>query len=106
MKRETNPKSHSRKSRLAKVSSMVGVATFFGCLLLLSVMRTHAQTVTAKAKAFGSAEEAANALIDAAEKFDEAALHEILGSDSWDIIHTDEPARDREIAKEFAALAR
>ncbi|HEY8187562.1 MAG TPA: DUF2950 domain-containing protein [Pyrinomonadaceae bacterium] len=106
MKQETNTTLHSRESRRANVFSMVGLATFLGCLLLLSVMRTHGQTTPAKAKAFGSAEEAANALIDAAEKFDEPALQEILGSDSWDIIHTDEPARDREVAKEFAALAR
>ena len=35
-----------------------------------------------------------------------AALTEILGPDSNDIIHTGEPARDREVAKEFAAKAR
>ena len=45
------------------------------------------------------------ALIEAAEKFDETALVEILGPDSYDIIHTGEPARDREVAKEFASLA-
>jgi hypothetical protein len=60
---------------------------------------------TAKAKSFTSAEEAANALIDAAEKFDETALTEILGPDSYDIIHTGEPARDREVTMAFAALA-
>jgi hypothetical protein len=59
-----------------------------------------------KARSFATAEEAVNALIDAAEKFDETALTEILGPDSYDIIHTGEPARDREVAKEFAARAR
>src|SRR6185369_6893875 len=43
---------------------------------------------TTKAKSFATAEAAANALVDAAEKFDEAALTEILGPDSYDIIHT------------------
>jgi len=62
--------------------------------------------VTTKAKSFATAAEAANALIDAAEKFDEAALVEILGPDSYDIIHTGEPARDREVATKFAAEAR
>jgi hypothetical protein len=47
----------------------------------------------AKAKSFSTAGEAANALIEAAEKFDETALTEILGSDSYDIVHTGEPAR-------------
>ena len=76
-------------------------------LLVAFVSSTAAQTtVTTKAKSFPTAEEAASALIDAAEKYDETALLQILGPDSYDIIHTGEPARDREVAKEFAALAR
>lgn len=55
---------------------------------------------------FTTADEAADALIDAADKFDETALTEILGPGSNDIIHTGEPARDREVAAEFAATAR
>ena len=80
------------------------------CGMLSLTLVTHAvraQTTTAAtAKTFATANEAAEALIDAAEKFDEAALAEILGPDSYDIVHTSEPARDREIAKEFAAQAR
>jgi hypothetical protein len=53
-----------------------------------------------------TAAEAANALIDAAEKYDEMALAEILGPDSYDIIHTGEPARDREVTQKFAEQAR
>lgn len=45
-------------------------------------------------------------LISAAETYDEAALTEILGPDSFDIIHTGEPARDKENAQAFAAEAR
>jgi hypothetical protein len=60
----------------------------------------------AKAKSFSSAQEAADALISAAEKYDETALAEILGPDSYDIIHTGEPARDREVAQKFAEQAR
>jgi hypothetical protein len=63
-------------------------------------------TVATKAKAFPTAEEAANALVDAAEKYDETALLQVLGPDSYDIIHTGEPARDREVAKQFAEQAR
>ena len=79
-----------------------------GVLLLLAFASvTAAQTtVTTKAKSFPTAEEAANALIEAAEKFDEPALLQILGPDSYDIIHTGEPARDREVAQQFAAQAR
>ena len=77
------------------------------CVLITSATVISAQTVVAvKAKSFPTAQEAANALIDAAEKYDETALTEILGPDAYDIVHTGEPARDREVAKEFASLAR
>jgi len=54
---------------------------------------------------FATAQEAANALIDAAAQFDTKALGAILGPSSNDIINTGEPARDREMAIEFAAQA-
>lgn len=76
-------------------------------LLVVLAWSTSAQTMIAtKAKAFPTAEEAANALVDAAEKYDETELLQILGPDSYDIIHTGEPARDREVAKQFAEQAR
>jgi hypothetical protein len=76
-------------------------------LILACAALTFAQTtVTTKAKSFPTAEEAANALVEAAEKYDETALLQILGPDSYDIIHTGEPARDREVAKQFAEQAR
>jgi hypothetical protein len=71
------------------------------------VLTPDAQTKpTAGAKTFATPQDAANALIDAAEKYDETALKEILGPDSYDIVHTGEPARDSEKTKEFAAHAR
>jgi len=88
--------------------TMRTVDVTFGVLLLLVFVSFAAAqtTVTTKAKSFPTAEAAANALIDAAEKFDEAALTEVLGPDSYDIIHTGEPARDREVARQFAEQAR
>jgi len=76
------------------------------CLLLAASFASAQTTVTTKAKSFPTAEEAANALIEAAEKYDEQSLLAILGPDSYDIIHTGEPARDREVAAKFAAEAR
>ena len=77
------------------------------CVLVAGATAVSAQTVVAaKGKPFPTAQDAANALIDAADKYDEAAITEILGPDSYDIVHTGEPARDREVAKEFASLAR
>jgi hypothetical protein len=60
----------------------------------------------AKAKTFASPEQAAEALIQAAEKYDVPALEAILGPDGRDIIATGEPVRDKEMATEFAAQAR
>jgi len=82
-------------------------ATLLLTLVLIGVSRAGAQaTPAARGKAFDTPQDAANALIDAAEKYDEAVLTEVLGPDSYDIIHTGEPARDREKCKEFAAHAR
>jgi len=76
-------------------------------LVLIVVSRGGAQTTpTARGKAFATPQDAANSLIDAAEKYDEGALTEVLGPSSYDIIHTGEPARDSEKCKEFAARAR
>jgi hypothetical protein len=74
------------------------------CLLAAQGAITQT-TVERKGRTFATAEEAANALIEAAAKFDEMSLAEILGPDSYDIIHSGEPARDREIAQQFAAQA-
>ena len=74
------------------------------CLLASAV--SSQTTAEHRGKAFATAQEAANALIDAAEKYDETALTEILGPDSYDIIHSGEPARDREVATKFAEQAR
>ncbi len=78
-------------------------------VLFLSPPVSSAQSKTGsalKGKSFVTAQKAADALVDAAEKYDEPALNEILGPDDWDIIHTGEPARDREMANAFAAQAR
>jgi Protein of unknown function (DUF2950) len=81
--------------------------TFWVLLLLVFAGVAAAQTtVNTKAKNFATPDAAVNALIEAAEKFDEIALVEILGPDSYDIIHTGEPARDREVARKFATEAR
>jgi hypothetical protein len=55
-------------------------------------------------KAFSSPDQAASALIAAASSYDENALKEIFGSQSYDIIHSGEPSLDKQNAMEFAAL--
>ena len=57
-------------------------------------------------KAFATPQQAANALIDAAEKFDQRALEEIFGRAGVDIVLTSEYPQDRQRAADFAAEAR
>jgi hypothetical protein len=82
-----------------------GLITIAVLVVLTTSQIINGQT-PARPKTFPTAEQAATALIDAAEKFDELALAEILGPNSYDIIHTGEPARDREVAQTFAQQAR
>jgi hypothetical protein len=58
------------------------------------------------AESFETPEQAAKALVDAAEKFDTAELIKIFGSDGKDIVLTGEAAQDRQRARAFAAEAR
>jgi hypothetical protein len=58
------------------------------------------------AKTFATAQEAADALVSAAESFDRPALKAILGPDADYLVAPGEPAKDRETALAFAAKAR
>jgi hypothetical protein len=55
---------------------------------------------------FATPEQAAAAMVDAAEKFDVPVLLKIVGHDGEDVVLTGEYAQDRERAQEFAAQAR
>jgi hypothetical protein len=57
------------------------------------------------AKSFSSAQQAADSLIDAADKFDVAALTQIFGPNGDDIVLSGEFAQDRKHATDFAAKA-
>jgi hypothetical protein len=84
-----------------RLFATVVTATLLLTLVQIFVSHAGAQTTqVARAKTFATPQDAANSLIDAAEKYDEAALTEVLGPDSYDIIHTGEPARDREKCKD------
>jgi Protein of unknown function (DUF2950) len=58
------------------------------------------------AKTFDSPQQAADALVAAAEQFDELALKEIFGLEGEDIVFTGEYPQDRRRAADFAAEAR
>jgi len=80
------------------------------CLaLLILVSAASAQTkaaATPKGKAFATPQAAADALVAAAENYDQPTLIAILGPDESAIVDTGEPARDKENAAAFAAQAR
>ncbi len=57
-------------------------------------------------KSFDTPEQAAETLIEAAEKFDEPLLKQIFGPVNTDIVLSGEPPQDRRLAAEFAAQAR
>jgi len=65
-----------------------------------------ATAAQAKGKEFASAKEAADALVQAAASFDQAALKEILGPDSNDIVSSDDPVQDKNRAVAFAEKAK
>jgi hypothetical protein len=60
----------------------------------------------AGAKAFSTPQQAADALVEAADKFDVDALKRIFGPAGQDIVFTGEYAQDRKHAKDFVAQAR
>ena len=60
----------------------------------------------ASAKGFNTPQDAASALVDAADKFDVAALMQIFGPGGEDIVLSGEYAQDRQHAANFVAEAR
>ena len=82
------------------------IAVVVSCLVSLAICGQGSAASATTPKTFSTPQAAADALIDAAERFDVPALEEILGPGGKDIVHSGEPARDREIAKQFAEQAR
>ena len=65
-----------------------------------------ATTSSSGARLFDTPQQAADALVGAAEKFDVSALTEIFGPEGDDVIFSGEFAQDRKHAADFAAQAR
>jgi hypothetical protein len=63
-------------------------------------------TAPADQKQFASPKEAAAALVQAAASFDTAALKEILGPESEDLVASEDPVQDKNRAVAFAAKAK
>lgn len=94
---------------LRSIHIVVAIVLFGGLSIgILSAQQTQSKassTPFIPQKTFSSPEEAVDALIAAADKFDVTALEQIFGSDGKDLILTSEPPRDKEAAKEFVERA-
>jgi hypothetical protein len=107
-------KSASANGNLSKLL-WIGGAVAWACLSASALLAGQQSPATktpatsassaAGAKSFGTPQQAADALVDAAEKFDEAALRQIFGPEGEDIVITGEFAQDRQRAADFAAEA-
>src|SRR5262245_50785860 len=71
-----------------------------------SVAKAAPGPVNVRAELFDSPQQAADELVNAAEKFDVGALEEIFGPDGDDIVLSGEYPQDRQRANDFAAKAR
>ena len=100
---------------LGRVSILCALtwAAFTPASALIAAQQSKARTVrptiaasSAGAKLFDTPQQAADLLINAAEKFDVAALTEIFGPGGDDVIFSGEFAQDRKLATDFASKAR
>jgi hypothetical protein len=103
MNHTTGMKSSRFNRELGKPTYVMAVV--LPCLMALAICAQGGAAANTP-RSFSTPQAAADALIDAAEKFDVPALEEIFGPGGKEIIHTGEPARDQEIAKQFAEQAR
>ncbi len=89
----------------------IGVAALSGALSVISAAEPQsAQKASASApsaqKAFDTPQQAAAALIEAAERYDGPALLEIFGPEGKDLLPAADPVQDRNTVEAFAAKAR
>jgi hypothetical protein len=85
--------------------SLCSLTGALGAAILASSIQAAEPTKPAQ-RTFASAQEAADALVAAAEKFDTAALKELFGPDGVDVVVTEDTVQDKNQAAAFAAEAR
>src|SRR5205085_5281419 len=104
-----NPMTKPMKSKsliLLKLPLITGALLLSATLALSAAEKKKAAPEQGTGKAFDSAQQAADSLIQAAETFDVAALKEILGPGSDDIVASEDQVQDKNRAAEFVAKAR
>ena len=90
------------KSQLIVVALMVSATVALGA----AAEKKEAASQQSAQKAFDTAQQAGDSLIQAAETFDVAALKEILGPGSDDLVASEDQVQDKNRAAEFVAKAK
>ena len=91
------------------IPSLLTSCVFALCLALappITAQQKSAAPANDAQETFATAQEAADALIKAAGDFDVTALRKILGADGEDLVASEDPVRDKNIAVQFAARAK
>lgn len=94
------------------LAKLFRVTELLACTFLVFIMAAQARTPSAEtskpasARSFDTPEQAANAVIEAADKFDVLELVKIFGPGGDQIVLTGEYPQDRKRAADFAAKAR
>ena len=108
--RSMDMNSTSAKASLLKLLWIAGTLALLSAPGQLTAQQPAVKTATASvavgAKSFDTPQQAADALVAAAEQFDELALREIFGPGGEDIVFSGEYPQDRKRAADFAAEAR
>jgi hypothetical protein len=97
---------HRRAERRARIFGSGALASVIAVSGFLVASALIAAEPPVTQKTFATPDEAAQALIAAAESFDVAALKEILGPDGIDLVFTEDAVQDRNQAAAFAEAAR
>jgi hypothetical protein len=89
---------------LAAVVLLGSVLTASCCFGAQAPQQSNSPSQPAQ-KTFDTAQKAVDALVQAADPFDVAALKEILGPQGVDLVESEDPVQDKNIAATFAAKA-
>jgi len=110
MEKETQMKSELMDSHARNGLTKLWMMGFACALALISASTTQPQQqqtggAPQNQKAFATPKEAADAFIQATENFDVPVLMQILGKDGEDLVASEDPVRDKNIAAAFYAKA-
>ena len=111
MNKETPMNSRTQNPIVREALLSLLLFSFFFGLALLNATVTSAQQKPSSAPppdqiTFATAKEAADAFVQAADSWNVSALKDILGSEGEDLVSSEDPVRDKNIAAEFAEKAR